>query len=178
MSDQIEVVKGCESRPPTRRQKVIAELCVLHPEWTAARVLRTAGAAASTALHQAGREINRPGTQRALAEAEREFRNTLGKRITLDDAAEGLANLAKNATSETARLSAIERCLSHLGVVDPADQRRVMILVQQQVVDVIAPIVLDAIPSEAVPAVRAALQAALREREAQRGGNQNEEMTA
>jgi hypothetical protein len=144
---------------------------VLHPGWTAARVLREAGASEHTALHQAAREINRPGTQQALAELRTEYRAVVLQEMSVAEMARSVVGLARSAEHEQVRLSALTKLLDDCGIVERTDQQRILVTVQQQVIEVIAPIILDAIPRESVPAVRAALQAALRERQQECGGN-------
>jgi hypothetical protein len=112
------------------------KLAMEHPEWTGKQILATAGYKGWT-LEKPGRVLSTPTARAHEAELRVQFRDKLAKEFTLDDAVTGLASLAKSGKNEFARLNAINDCLEHMGVKDPAAKQQVLVLVLQSLAPIL-----------------------------------------
>jgi hypothetical protein len=138
-------------------------MIVRNPLWPLARCAREAGYSEAEYWHAAREIYERPGTQAALRDVRREYREKLSQRFSVDDAAEGLANIAKSGAVEFARLQAINTILEHLGVVEPKDQQRILVVVQQQTLGVILPLLVELVEPDVLAQLRGKIASALAE---------------
>ena len=120
-------------------------------------VLREAGSPDVTVNHSNGRTFNSAGVQAALAELQPQFRSLLLKRVPLDKAAAKLSELIDSKDGHVA-LKALVTALEHAGIVERHDQVKLLLHVQQQFVQTVGPVILDAIPREYHGQVLAALE--------------------
>ena len=132
----------------------------MHPDWTVADILRAAGLPRSTINKTPGREINSQGVRLATIELARTgYRDAIIREVPFDKAAKRIGQLVDSEDGNIA-LKATVTALEHAGIVERHDQEKVLVYVQQQFVQTVGPVILEAIPRELHGQVLAALRQA------------------
>ena len=118
---------------------MIAELCIMHPEWSVSDVLRAAGFPPVTIAHSGKRAITAPGVVAATAELQRlGYREAMLREVSIEKAAKRIGQLVDSEDGNIA-LKATVTAMEHAGIVERHDQEKVLVYVQQQFVQQVTP---------------------------------------
>ena len=117
--------------------------------------MRRAGYAKQTALHKARKIVEAPGVQFVVAEIRTTYKDALANEADLKPAvlAKRMAELSKS-KNDFAALQAIEKVLEHLGIIEPENQKQVLVVVYQQIFTDIKPLLALIAPDKVPEAVR------------------------
>jgi hypothetical protein len=101
--------------------RMLARLCILHPDWSATRLMKEAGYAPKTARASTN-TFSRPGMQLLLTDERSAFKRAFRAKLSLDHAIDIIVDIAEHSRSPFARLKAIDRAFEHCGWIEPKDR--------------------------------------------------------
>ena len=152
-----------KSYRPTKLQNDLAALLIVEPAISLRQAMARVGYSESVYSHNQHVVTQSKGlriaieTHLANPDLKQQYRDKVLSRISLDRAADKLSSLLDSEDEGTA-LKALVTALEHAGIVERHDQEKVLVYVQQQFVQQVTPVLLDAIPRELHGTVLAALE--------------------